>query len=154
MARFVLLILALLPAPLLALESASTPIARETVSASSPQNLSVTVYRDPGRAEGPLSRTSLNGFAMVSETRTVILPAGQSTIRFEGVAEGMVAVTAIVTGLPGGVIEKNRNTALLSPAALVDGSLGNHVTISRTNPATGLARSESAIVPCAVLPRG
>ncbi|MEP7008616.1 MAG: hypothetical protein ABI810_21735, partial [Sphingomonas bacterium] len=68
------------------------------------------------------------------------------TIRFEGVAEGMVAVTAIVTGLPGGVIEKNRNGALLSPASLVDGSLGNRVTISRTNPATGLARSETAIV--------
>lgn len=137
MARLILLILALLPAPLLA---------RETVSASSPQDLSVTVYRDPGRAEGPLSPTSLNGFAMISETRTVTLPAGPSTIRFEGVAEGMVAVTAIVTGLPGGVIEKNRNSALLSPAALVDGSLGNRVTISRTNPATGLARSETAIV--------
>jgi hypothetical protein len=83
---------------------------------------------------------------MLSETRTVVLPAGPSTIRFEGVAEGMVAVTAIVTGLPGGVIEKNRNGALLSPAALVDGSLGNRVTITRTNPATGLARSENAIV--------
>lgn len=137
MARLILLILALLPAPLLA---------REIVSAPSPQNLSVTVYRDPDRAEGPLSATSLNGFAMISETRTVVLPAGPSTIRFEGVAEGMVAVTAIVTGLPGGVIEKNRNSALLSPAALVDGSLGNRVTISRTNPATGLARSETAIV--------
>lgn len=146
MARLILFILALLPASLLAQASVSGNLARESVSASPPQDLSVTVYRDPGRAEGPLSATSLNGFAMISETRTVVLPAGPSTIRFEGVAEGMVAVTAIVTGLPGGVIEKNRNSALLSPAALVDGSLGNRVTISRTNPATGLARSETAIV--------
>ena len=141
MARLLLLFLLLLPA---------AAIARETVSASPPQDLSVTVYRDPGRAENPLPTTlssaSLNGFAMISETRTVVLPAGPSTIRFEGVAEGMVAVSAIVTGLPGGAIEKNRNGNLLSPAALVDGSLGNRVTISRTNPATGQARSEDAIV--------
>jgi hypothetical protein len=145
MARLILpvlvLVLALSPAPALA---------RETASASPPQDLAVTVYRDPDRAETPLpsalSPASLNGFAMVSETRIVVLPAGPSTIRFEGVAEGMVAVTAIVTGLPGGVIEKNRNGDLLSPAALVDGSLGNRVTISRTNPATGQAVTEDAIV--------
>ena len=46
----------------------------------------------------------------------------------------MVAVSAIVTGLPGGTIEKNRNADLLSPGALVDGTLGNRVTITRTNP--------------------
>lgn len=139
MARLILLalLLLLLPAPVLA---------RETVSASSPHDVAVTVYRDPDREQGPLSTESLNGFAMISETRTVILPAGPSTVRFSGVAEGMVAVTAIVTGLPGGTIEKNRNGALLSPGALVDGSLGNRVTISRTNPATGMARSEDAIV--------
>ena len=33
-----------------------------------------------------------------------------------------------------------------SPAALVDGTLGNRVTITRTNPATGVEASESAIV--------
>jgi hypothetical protein len=58
----------------------------------------------------------------------------------------MAAVTALVTGLPGGTIEKNRNADLLSPASLVDGTLGNRVTVTRTNPATGKATSESAIV--------
>ena len=86
------------------------------------------------------------GFAMISEVRTVTLPQGQSTIRFEGVAEGMVAVSAIVTGLPGGTIEKNRNADLLSPAALLDGTLGNRVRITRTNPATGVSASQPAIV--------
>ena len=55
-------------------------------------------------------------------------------------------VTAIVTGLPGGTIEKNRNAQLLSPAALVDGTLGNRVTITRMNPATGAEVSERAVV--------
>ncbi|MBL8656918.1 MAG: hypothetical protein JNJ92_06090 [Altererythrobacter sp.] len=120
---------------------------RASVEVSAPQKLAVTIYRDPNRGEdGAMNRDWPQGFAMISETRTVTLPPGVSTLRFTGVAEGMVAVSAIVTGLPGGAIEKNRNADLLSPAALVDGSLGNRVTITRTNPATGVASSESAVV--------
>lgn len=131
-------------APLAAQETAP---ARQAVDASTPSALSVTIYRDPSRREGQeMNKDWPRGFAMISETRTVTLPAGQSTIRFEGVAEGMVGVSAIVTGLPGGTIEKNRNAELLSPAALVNGALGNRVTITRTNPATGEAAAEEAIV--------
>ncbi len=120
---------------------------RAIVMASEPSDLSVTLYRDPRRRMGQvMNRRNPRGFAMISEKRTVILPAGRSTIRFDGVAEGMVAVTAIVTGLPSGTIEKNRNADILSPAALVNGMLGNRVTITRTNPATGVAQSEDAIV--------
>jgi hypothetical protein len=131
----------------LLLTIASPGLAREAVDASDPSKLSVTVYRDPNRGPGEAMRRDWpRGFAMISETRQVTLPAGESTIRFEGVSEGMVAVTAIVTGLPGGTIEKNRNADLLSPGALVDGTLGNRVTITRTDPATGRETSESAIV--------
>ena len=120
---------------------------RPTVDVSAPQKLAVTIYRDPNRGESqPMERDWPQGFAMISETRTVTLPPGRSTLLFTGVAEGMVAVSAIVTGLPGGTIEKNRNADLLSPAALVDGTLGNRVTITRTNPATGVAASESAVI--------
>jgi hypothetical protein len=132
---------------LLAGTAAAPGLAREAVDASAPNALSVTVYRDPYRSPGQkLDRNWPRGFAMISEKRRVTLPAGESTIRFDGVAEGMVAVSAIVTGLPGGTIEKNRNADLLSPGALVDGSLGNRVTITRTNPATGAETSEDAIV--------
>lgn len=121
--------------------------ARETVQASQPIDVSVTMYRDPERDIYSAMRADRpRGFAMISEVRTVTLPAGESTVRFEGVAEGMVAVSAIVTGLPGGTIEKNRNADLLSPAALLDGTLGNRVQITRTNPATGKQVSEEAIV--------
>jgi hypothetical protein len=127
---------------------AAAPAAgRETVDASTPSALAVTLYRDPNRGpDEAMNRDWPQGFAMITETRQVTLPPGESTIRFEGVAEGMVAVSAIVTGLPGGTIEKNRNADLLSPAALVDGTLGNRVTVTRTNPATGEAVAEQAIV--------
>ena len=121
--------------------------AREVVDASAPVDLAVTIYRDPDRSvEDELDADDPSGLAMISETRRVTLPKGESTIRFEGVAEGMIGVSAIVTGLPGGTIEKNRNAQLLSPAALVDGTLGNRVTITRMNPATGQQVSETAVV--------
>src|SRR5690242_10696473 len=92
--------------------------AREAIWASDPNHVSVTIYRNPNMGEGDrLDRDWPQGFALISETRTVTLPPGESTIRFDGVTEGMIAVSAIVTGLPGGTIEKNRNADLLSPAA-------------------------------------
>lgn len=121
--------------------------AREAVDASPPTALAVTLYRDPERDDDEEMDVDWpRGFAMITETRTVTLPPGESTIRFEGVAEGMVAVSAIVTGLPGGTIEKNRNAELLSPASLIDGTLGNRVMVTRTNPATGRAARQQAIV--------
>jgi hypothetical protein len=136
-----------LMAALLGVAMPSPALVREAVDASAPVDLSVTIYRDSGRGEGDaMNRDWPQGFAMITETRDVTLPPGESSIRFEGVAEGMIAVSAIVTGLPGGTIEKNRNADLLSPAALVDGTLGNRVTVTRTNPATGKAEAQSAIV--------
>jgi len=121
--------------------------ARETVDASAPVAYSVTIYRDPERGPGEaMSRSWPRGFAMITEQRSVTLPPGEATIRFTGVAEGMVAVSAIVTGLPGGVVEQNRDANLLSPAALVNGTLGNRVTITRTDPATGRERAQDAII--------
>src|SRR3546814_18688021 len=58
----------------------------------------------------------------------------------------MIAVSAIVTGLPGGVVQKNRDAALLSPARLLDGSLGNRVHIRRPDGATGKVTEEEAII--------
>ena len=131
----------------LAMPAFAGEASRERIFASAPIQHAVTVYRNPTREKGErMDRRWPEGFAMISETRKVTLPRGQSTILFEGVAEGMVAVSAIVTGLPGGTIEKNRNADLLSPAALVDRSLGNRVTVTRTDPGTGEARSEEAII--------
>ena len=135
-----------LAAMLLAPAAFAQEPARAAVDASAPTDIAVTIYRDEDRAGAAIDPDWAGGFAMISEVRQVTLPPGRSRIRFTGVAESMVAVSAIVTGLPGGTIEKNRSADLLSPAALVDGTLGNRVTITRTNPATGSEESQTAII--------
>jgi hypothetical protein len=131
----------------LALAMAAPAFAQSVVDASAPLAHAVTIYRDPDRGpDETMDRDWPRGFAMITERRQVTLPPGQSTIRFTGVAEGMIAVSAIVTGLPGGPVEQNRDADLLGPAALVDGTLGNRVTLTRTNPATGREQAEPAII--------
>lgn len=122
------------------------PASQQTVTSPRPDGVNVTIYRDPNRGAGEINRNWLNGFALITETRTIAIPVGESRVRFEGVAEGMVAVSAVVTGLPGGVVQKNRDAALLSPAALLDGTLGNRVTIKRVNPGTGKVEEQQAII--------
>ena len=117
-----------------------------TVTSAAPEAVAVTVYRNPDRGSGAINLRWLGGRALITETRTVAVPAGESVIRFEGVAAGIIPTSAIVTGLPGGVVEKNRDANLLSPAALADGSLGRHVTLHRTDRATGRVSEEAAII--------
>ncbi len=119
---------------------AAAPAGAAEVSADAPTDLSVTVYRAPHRGSGSVDIDRLGGFALISETRTVRLPAGTSRVRFEGVADGIEPASAIVTGLPEGIIEKNREGALLSPSALMQSAAGRSVTLLRSNPKTG--RSE------------
>jgi hypothetical protein len=87
----------------------------------------------------------LNGFALISERRRIRLPAGESVVRFEGVAGGIVPQSAIVTGFPDGIVERNRDAYLLSPATLIDRSLGRRVHLRRTS-STGEVREQEAVV--------
>src|SRR5690606_15813289 len=69
-------ILALLGAAFLSFQ-ATPASAREAVEASAPSALSVTLYRDPDRGpDQPMNRDLPRGFAMITETRQVTLPAG------------------------------------------------------------------------------
>lgn len=103
------------------------------VRAEPPSDLSVTIYRAPSRGEGSIDLDELQGFALVSETRSVLLPAGESRVRFEGVADGIEPESAIVTGFEHGILEKNRDAALLSPSALIAAALGKSVMLIRTD---------------------
>ncbi len=107
------------------------------IPASPPHALSVTVYRAPYRNGGSLDLNTLGGFALITETRVVHLPAGTHRLRFEGVVDGIQPESAIVSGLPDGVIEKNRDAAVLSPSALMRAALGSDVNLVRTNRKTG-----------------
>ena len=122
-------------------------LAQTIVTSPAPDSVDVTVYRDPNRPAGqPLNLDWLNGFALISETRNVTIPAGESDFRFEGVAGGIIPESAIVTDLPAGVIEKNQDAYLLSPASLLDASLGRRVHIRRTSRATGAVAETDAVI--------
>lgn len=124
----------------------ATPVQAEVITSPSASDVSVTIYRDPNRESGNASMGWPGGYAFITETRTITLPAGTSTIRFEGVAEGLLPETAIVTGFPKGVREKNRDARLLSPAGLVDAFLKRSVTVRRTDRATGKLKEQDAII--------
>jgi hypothetical protein len=125
----------------------ATPTLAQTVVVSSPaENISLTVYRAPYRGEAPIDKNWPQGYALITETRTITLPAGESVVRFEGVSEGLFPETAIVTGLPKGVKEKNRDARLLSPAGLVDAYLKRQVKLTRTDKATGKTSETTALV--------
>ncbi|MGL4314881.1 MAG: DUF4139 domain-containing protein, partial [Sphingomonas sp.] len=139
-------------APLAPLLLLAAPAAGQTgappvsIVSPAPSAVSVTVYRAPHRGNEPIARDNPQGFALISETRTVTLPAGPAVIRFEGVAGNIFPESAIITGLPGDVREKNLDADLLSPRTLYDRALGRRVLIRRTNRKTGKVEEEQAII--------
>lgn len=122
------------------------PVAAGIVTSAAPDKVAVTIYRDPRRGDAAMDRRWPGGYALITETRTITVPAGASTIRFEGVADGLLPESAIVTGLPGTVREKNRDARLLSPGALVGANLMRRVTLSRTDRATGKRTETQAVL--------
>ncbi len=111
---------------------AETPV----LISSAPDNVAVTIYRNPQRSiDEKMDLNDLQSFALITETRTVELPPGVVTIRFEGVAGGIIPQSAILFGSD--IREKNRDAALLSQKGLLDGFTGQRVTMRRTDPATG-----------------
>jgi len=132
---------------LLAAAALTAPAAaQDMVTSPAPDRIAVTIYRDPDRGPGQMNLGWLGGYALVSETRHIRIPAGLSEIRFEGVTSGIVPQSAIVTGLGEAVLEKNRDARLLSPGALLDASLGERLLLRRTSKATGKVKEEEAIV--------
>ncbi|RHW16269.1 hypothetical protein D1610_16635 [Sphingomonas gilva] len=116
------------------------------MTSAAPEAVSVTIYRSPERgSDDAIDLDWLRGYALVTETRRVTIPAGTATLRFEGVAGGILAESAIVTGLPAGVSEKNLDADLLSPRSLYDRSLNRPVTVRRTYP-DGRVTAEPAVI--------
>ena len=121
----------------LAAAAGAAGAAKQEVLADPAADLIVSVYRSPHRNSGSFDLNNLNGFALLTETRLVRIPAGVSRVRFEGVADGIEPASALITGFNGAVIEKNRDARLLSPSALVAAALGKRVELLRTNRKTG-----------------
>lgn len=124
--------------------AAAPAAAQPVVTSAAPDSVEVTVYRDPRRSADEFIdlEDPLGGYALVTETRTVELPPGPVTIRFEGVASGIQPESAIVEGVD--AAEKNQDRLLLSRRGLLDAFTGQRVIVRRTDPATGKAREEPA----------
>lgn len=132
---------------ILALAPVTAAAAQQLVVSPAPEAVSVTAYRNPNRLpEEQMQLYWLGGYALVTETRTIDLPAGTSEIRFEGVADSLLPASVIVTGLPRQPAEKNYDARLLSPGALIDAYLGQQVHLRRTHLKTGKVTETEAIV--------
>lgn len=129
-------VLGMLPLPALA--------APPVITSDAPDKVAVTLYRDPDRGDGAINLATPSSFALIVETRTVTLPPGETVVRFEGVASGIVPQSAILFGAS--PRERNRDAALLSQKGLVDAFTGQRVILKRTDPATGKVTEEMATV--------
>jgi hypothetical protein len=117
----------------------AAPAAADVVSAG-PAAVTVTVYRAEAQSAEDLRNAGdddTTGLAMISETRTLDLPAGRSRIRFEGVADAIIPASAALQGLPGKLVERDFDYDLLDPGSLIERTAGSPVTVRRTNPKTG-----------------
>ncbi len=125
----------------------SPAVAQSVLTSAAPDSVGVTIYRAPDRdADQAMELDWLEGYALVTEQRTVTIPAGRATVRFEGVAGGMLPESAIITGLPSGVREKNLDADLLSSKSLYARSFGRPVILRRAHGKTGAVTEERAII--------
>lgn len=109
--------------------------AQDEVTVYSPRadSVAVTIYRDD--------------LALITETRTVDLPAAAVTLVVEDVVETLLPQSAIVTDTARTLAESNFDFDRLTPQSLLERSIGETVTITRTNPATGrVTRTAATIV--------
>ncbi|HEX8215678.1 MAG TPA: DUF4139 domain-containing protein [Allosphingosinicella sp.] len=116
--RKLILLLAALPAPLLA-QSAQGDVA-------------VTIYN--------------NDLALVQDSRQLNLPARRSRQEFPDVSAQIRPETVTLSGEGIEVVEQNFDYDLLSPQALMQKAVGETITVVRTNPATGAEIRERAKV--------
>lgn len=126
--------------------AASMPLvasAASQVISHAPDTVGLTVYRHNSiptyleDQESIFEGGSDYGLAMVSESRTVELPAGDSTIIFRAVADGIVPQTVAIEGLPARLTESNFDYDLLTPGTLIEKSLGRAVRVISTDRASG-----------------
>jgi hypothetical protein len=140
-----------LSAMLVAAALANAPAWADAISRG-PDSVAVTFYHDETVETSRLLHSDRDpsvrdmGFAFITETRTVDLPAGPAVLKFEGIASTMVPQTADIQGLPAGLIEQNFDYDLLSPGSLLAKSIGESVRLVRTDHKTGKRAEETAIV--------
>jgi hypothetical protein len=119
---------------LLAIAACAATRAQETVVTSpGADSLSVTIYRD--------------NLALITETRTVDLPAEPVTVVLSNVVDTLLPQTAVMAGAERPLAESAFSFDQLSPASLFQRSIGKTVVLVRTDRATGkVTRTPATIV--------
>ncbi len=82
--------------------------------------------------------------ALITESRMIDLPVGKSTIVFEGVNDRMIPASVLLRQFEGLTIERNFDAELLGKANLFERSIGQTVTLTRTDKASGVVRQVRA----------
>jgi hypothetical protein len=96
-------------------------------------------------AQGDVSLTIYNNdLALVQDVRSLTLPRGRVTVDLPDVSANIRPETVTIAAPDTTVIEQNFDYDLLSPQRLLDKSVGQTVTVVRTNPATGAEVTEQA----------
>ncbi len=116
------------------------------VDAGPPTDYSVTIYRASAAQDARLDVGALNGFALISEHRSITIPAGDSTIRFPAVANGIRATTAVLSGIPAELLEMNRDARVLGPLELIQAAVGRNVMLVRTDRHSGAVTRVAATI--------
>src|SRR5438309_234 len=116
-------------------------------AAAPPRLASVPPQPNGQTAQGDVAVTIYNNdLALVQDTRQLALPAGRSRQEFPDVSAQIRAETVGLSGRGIGIVEQNFDYDLLSPAALMQKSVGTTLTLVRVNPATGAETRERAKV--------
>jgi len=122
-----------LAAALLLGTAASAALAQEVpLTAESRRSLTLTVYNQ--------------NLGLVSETRRVELPAGESLLAIEDVSGQLQPESVLLAAQGLRVIEQSLAADLLTPQRLLEASVGQTVQLIRTHPDTGADIVEEARV--------
>lgn len=119
-----------------------------TITSTKPDDVEVVIYRlHPVQTSSLYEKSdAVDGIALVTETREVDLPVGSSTIVFKRIAESIVPQTAKLLELPGDLIESNFDYNLISPATLIESSIGKTVRVIRNDKHSGRNVEDTAII--------
>jgi len=112
-------------APLNTTEDGITRVVSETADQTA-----VTIYPD--------------NLALITEVRTVNVPAGKSVIAFEGVSDLIIPQSMILREFTGLTLERNFDYDLLSKTTLFENAVGDSVTLTRFDKASGAVVDQQA----------
>ena len=114
-------------------------------SAASAQNAQSAP--DAPSAQGEVSLTIYNNDqALVQDIRRIALPAGAARQEFPDVSAKIRPETVTLDTNGASIVEQNFDYDLLTPQTLLEKSLGQTITVVRTNPGNGQETSEEAQV--------